>query len=149
MELTEKQKLQLDEFARQNQIRSIVLFGSQLQVLPREGADFDIAVSREERRPLMSDFNLYSQILEGLSAILGIAYEKIDLTDLDRANILLRYEITSGGRLLYGDELEYLELKSFAFRDYVDAVRLRDLEDFLIRKRQKLISDALAEMTSR
>ena len=37
----------------------------------------------------MSDFDVYSQFLDGLSTILQIAYEKIDLTDLDNANILL------------------------------------------------------------
>ncbi len=97
----------------------------------------------------MSDLDLYSQILDGISTILEIPYEKIDLSDLDNANILLRYEITLGGKLLYGNELDYLELKSSAFRDYIDAVKLRDLESLMIGKRQKMISDAIAAITSR
>src|SRR4030067_2143634 len=149
MNLTGLQKLQLDEFAFQNNIRFVVLFGSQLQRNPRDGADFDIAVSLTGRTFFMGDFKLYSQILDGLSTILGIACEKIDLTDLDNANILLRYEITSRGKLLYGNELDYLELKSFAFRDHIDARGLRDLESFLIGKRQKMILDALEAITSR
>ncbi|OHB70037.1 MAG: hypothetical protein A2W23_09195 [Planctomycetes bacterium RBG_16_43_13] len=92
----------------------------------------------------MSDFELYSQLLDGLSTILEIPYEKTDLSDLDNANILLRYEITRSGILLYGNELDYLELKSFAFRDYIDAGKLNDLEALLISKRQRMISDALA-----
>jgi len=149
MKLTGMQKLQLDEFASQNSIRFVVLFGSQLQGPPRVGADFDIAVSLTGRTPFMGDFKLYSQILDGLSTILGIACEKIDLTDLGNANILLRYEITSRGELLYGNELDYLELKSFAFRDHIDARGLRDLESCLIGKRQKMILEALEAITSR
>jgi len=97
----------------------------------------------------MSDFDVYSQFLDGLSTILQIAYEKIDLTDLDNANILLRYEVTCRGKLLYGDELEYLELKSFAYRDYIDAKRLFDLERDLIGKRQKMILESLDKIISK
>src|SRR3989304_7892678 len=149
MKLSKLQVSKLAEFASQNSIRFIVLFGSQTQTISREGADFDIAVSVQGGKSFMSDFEFYSQILDGISTILEIPYEKIDLSDLDNANILLRYEITLGGKLLYGNELDYLELKSSAFRDYIDAVKLRDLESLMIGKRQKMISDALAEIISR
>src|SRR3990170_1666492 len=149
MKLSKLQVSQLAEFASQNSIRFIVLFGSQTQTISREGADFDIAVSVQGGKSFMSDFVLYSQLLDGLSSIFEIPYEKIDLSDLDNANILLRYEITLKGELLYGNELDYLELKSFAFRDYIDAGKLNDLETLLIGKRQKLISDALSEIISR
>ena len=149
MKLSKLQVSQLAEFASQNSIRFIVLFGSQTQTISREGADFDIAVSVQGGKSFMSDFELYSQVHDGLSTILEIPYEKIDLSDLDNANILLRYEITLKGELLYGNELDYLELKSFAFRDYIDAGKLNDLEALLISKRQKMISDALAEIISR
>ena len=149
MKLSKLQVSQLAEFASQNSIRFIVLFGSQTQTISREWADFDIAVSVQGGKSFMSDFELYSRILDGLSTILGIPYDKIDLSDLDNANILLRYEITLKGELLYGNELDYLELKSFAFRDYIDAGKLNDLETLLIRKRQKMISNALAEIISR
>ena len=149
MKLTEIQMLQLENFASRNNIRFIVLFGSQTQALPQEGSDYDIAVSLKGGKSFMSDLKLYTEILDGLSAILRIAYEKIDLTDLDNANILLRYEVTCRGKLLYGDELEYLELKSFAYRDYIDAKRLFDLERDLIGKRQKMILESLDKIISK
>ena len=149
MKLTEIQRLQLENFASRNNIRFIVLFGSQTQALPQEGSDYDIAVSLKGGKSFMSDLKLYTEILDGLSAILRIAYEKIDLTDLDNANILLRYEVTCRGKLLYGDELEYLELKSFAYRDYIDAKRLFDLERDLIGKRQKMILESLDKILSK
>ena len=149
MKLTGIQMLQLDNFASRNNIRFIVLFGSQTQALSQEGSDYDIAVSLKGGKSFMSDLKLYTEILDGLSAILRIAYEKIDLTDLDNANILLRYEVTCRGKLLYGDELEYLELKSFAYRDYIDAKRLFDLERDLIGKRQKMILESLDKIISK
>ena len=78
-----------------------------------------------------------------------IPYEMIDIADLDKTNVLLRYEITFRGQLLFGDELDYLELKSAAFREYIDEKGLRELETCLINKRQRLIMDALTEITSK
>ena len=149
MKLNEDQKFQLEEFTSQHGIRFIVLFGSRLNEYQREDSDYDIAISLYGTKTAASNFELYSQILDGLCTILNIPYEKIDLADLDKANVLLKYEITIRGRLLFGDELDYLELKSAAFREYIDAKGLRELETCLINKRQRLIMDALTEITSK
>ena len=60
--------------------------------------------------------------------------KKIDLTDLNNANILLRYEITRNGIILFGDPQDYEELRAFSFRDYIDAKSLFELEDIIIKK---------------
>lgn len=149
MKLKQEQQIQLEEFSSKHGIRFIVLFGSQLNEHRREDSDYDIAVSLYGIESVTSDFKLYSEILDGLRTILNIPDEKIDLTDLDKANVLLRYEITYRGQLLFGDEPDYLELKSLAFREYIDAKGLRDLEIYLINKRNSLILDALTGMTSK
>ncbi|MBI5193000.1 MAG: nucleotidyltransferase domain-containing protein [Nitrospirae bacterium] len=152
MKITDEQKFQLEEFSSQHGIRFIVLFGSQVnefREFQREDSYYDIAVSLCGIKSVTSDFKLYSQILDGLCTILNIPYEKIDLADLDKANVLLRYEITFRGQLLFGYEMDYLELKSVAFREYIDAKGLRELESCLINKRQRLIMDALTEITSK
>lgn len=145
MEIDRLQREKLAHFACRKGIRFIVLFGSRVKDKHGKDADYDIAISLKDGNPLTRDFDLYIDILDGLSTILQIPHENIDIVDLHNANILLRYEITSRGKLLFGDALDYLELKSFAFRDYLDARKLIELEDFLIRKRQKLILDALTE----
>lgn len=145
MKINKLQQEELAHFACRNGIRFIVLFGSQVKDKHGKDADYDIAVSLKDGRSITCDFDLYSDIIDGLTTIFQIPHDKIDLTDLYSANILLRYEIISRGELLFGDELDYLELKSFAFRDYLDAGKLLELEDLLIRKRQKLILDALPE----
>ncbi len=149
MKLSIEQKSQLEEFSSQHGIRFIVLFGSRLNEFHKEDSDYDIAVSSYGIKSVTSDFEPYSQIIDGLSTILNMPYEKIDLADLDKANVLLRYEITLRGELLFGDEPAYLELKSAAFREYIDAKGLRELEHYLINKRHRLITDALTEITSK
>lgn len=81
--------------------------------------------------------------MENFSHVFNAKEDKIDLTDLDKVNILLRYDVTSGGKLLYGDENNYAQYRAFAFREYIDAKPLFRLEDYLINKRQRLINEAL------
>jgi predicted nucleotidyltransferase len=144
MDLAKSQKLKLSEFAKRNGVKFIVLFGSQAQKTSEDGSDFDIAVLTTPAKSIRGSMENYNNILFGLSKILGVPDYKIDLTNLNTANILLRYEIVSRGQLLHGDELDYLDFKSFAVREYIDAKKLFDLESFLVKKRQKLIAEAIA-----
>ena len=143
----EKLKLKTEEIVRKHNIKFVVLFGSQAELLKstvKKDSDFDIAVFLNSGKPLFVDFKLYGELLDEFSKLFNVKDSiKIDLTDLNRANILLRYEIINKGLLLYGDEDEYAQFKAFAFRDYIDAKPLFDLESFLIKKRQKLIKEAL------
>lgn len=139
----------LNNFCRENGIKFVVLFGSRAKeargekVSIREDSDFDIAVMTSAEKNIMNSIDNYNSILFGLLKILDIPDFKMDLTNLNNANILLRYEVTATGKLLYGDATEYEELKAFAFRDYVDARPLFDLEDLLVSRRQNLIAEAL------
>ena len=138
---------QLKKFAQDNGIKCIVLFGSRAmngRVAIRMDSDFDIAVLTMPEKNI-KNFDDYGSVLSGLAKILGIPDHQIDLTNLNEANILLRYEITSKGKLLYGDADEYENYKGFAFRDYIDAKPLFDLENSLIHKRQAMIHRAIEE----
>lgn len=132
-------KPEIQKLAEKHKIKFIVLFGSQVKGIPGEDSDFDIAIYTDR----LNFFDKYSEILSDLAKIFGVFEDKIDLTDLKNANILLRYEITSEGKLLYGRELDYLELKSFAFRDYIAAQSLFNLEYLIIKKKQKLFAKNL------
>ncbi len=129
----------IEKLAKKYKIKFIVLFGSQAVKSPRKDSDFDIAIFMDK----FNNLDVYNNVLFGLSALLKISEEKIDLTDFKNANPLLRYEITSKGKLLFGDEMEYLEFKAFSFRDYIASKKLLDLESFLIKKRHKLLGEAL------
>src|SRR3989338_11442758 len=149
MKFTKSQQEQLAKFAKKNSLRHIILFGSQAKkgkAVIRTDSDFDIAVLTMPEKNI-SNFDNYSSVLSGLVKILGIPDHQIDLTNLNEANILLRYEVTSKGKLLYGDADEYENYKGFAFRDYIDAKPLFDLENSLIHKRQAMIHRAIEEAT--
>lgn len=141
-----KIKAKIKKIAEKYDIKFVVLFGSQANLLKmlKKDSDFDIAVFLKRGKSLFANSNLYGDLLDEFSKLFNVGDSlKIDLTDLGQANILLRYEITSQGLLLYGDEDEYAQFRAFAYRDYLDARPLFTLESFLIKKRQRLIKEAL------
>lgn len=147
MKLAIDQQKQLNKFARENGIKFMVLFGSRAKENRHTAypeSDFDVAVLTMPEKNIKT-FDNYDAVLSGLTEIFGIPDHKIDLSNLNEANILLRYEITSKGELLYGDSEEYEDYKAFSFREYIDAKPLFDLEDLLIHKRMALIQRAIEE----
>lgn len=135
-------KKQLNKLAKCIDARFIVLFGSRADKTFEEKSDFDVAIFLSGKS-IFENIKIYSSLLERLSRIFKIEENKIDLTDLNGANILLRYEITSNGVLLYGDKDDYAQYQAFAFREYIDAKSLFALEDVLIRRRQQALAQAL------
>lgn len=136
-------KEKLNNFAEKTGIRFVVLFGSQASEKVAKESDFDIAVSLNNGQSIFEDLNKYSEMLENFAEILFVGDNKIDLTDLSNANILLRYEITRKGILLFGSAQNYEDFKAFSFRDYMDARPLFELEDAIIKKRQVFIKESL------
>lgn len=143
MQLTESQKDKLNKFAQENGIKFVVLFGSRAKAMPRDDSDYDIAVLTMPEKNIKSSMDNYNNVLFGLSKILDIPDYKFDLTNLNNANILLKYHITSSGILLYGNKTDFEELKADAYRDYIDAKPLFNLERILIHKKQKILSGLL------
>ncbi|HOI60133.1 MAG TPA: nucleotidyltransferase domain-containing protein [Candidatus Pacearchaeota archaeon] len=125
--------MNLEELAKKNNIRYIVLFGSQVTGSQRKDSDFDIAIFRDP----FNNLDEYTDVLFGLADILNISSDKIDLTNLKHADLLLKHEITSKGKLLYGNELDYAEFCASAFKDYIDSKDLFDLRFELLKKRNK------------
>lgn len=133
--VTENAKRATRAIAEQHGLALVILFGSAANGRERTGSDIDIAVLREDRVSLSTRqfFDVVGAFLETF----GETFSRVDLVDLAEANILLRYEIATGGVLLAGDENTYGAYRRFAFRDYIDSRSLRDLEKTLINKRQE------------
>ena len=134
LDLQNLQKLG-EQLATRNNLACVVLFGSVASDTAHKESDIDIAVLAQDRRPL--SYTQFREIQNTCAELFAGSFSKIDLVDLATANILLRYEITSGGALLHGDADAYEAYRIFALRDYRDSESLRELETQLIEKRQK------------
>lgn len=126
-------------------IRFVVLFGSQAAGNGREHSDVDVAVLTTKEKDL-SVLENYCEILEFVSEAFGFPDSRIDLTNLNKANPFLKYEVASSGRLLYGDGDEYADFKAGAFKEYIDSKPLFDLEKYLIKKRHRLFGEFLTSL---
>lgn len=134
-----KNRPQIEQMAQKHNIKFAVVFGTAASGLMKDTSDIDIAVLRENHGPL--DYKSFLDISGELAGALASGFRKIDLVDLAPANILLRYEITQNGILLYGDETAYGDYRTFAFKDYIDSQSLRDLESLIIKKRQAALAN--------
>ncbi|MFA4817916.1 MAG: nucleotidyltransferase domain-containing protein [Parcubacteria group bacterium] len=124
-------------------IRLIILFGSQADKSAHSESDYDVAVLTDDRKNIR-DFDNYSKVLFFLREALGIPDYKIDLTNINEANPLLLHEIFSKSALIYGNQDIFDEYRAFAFRTYIDAKPLLELEDYLIKKRQLFLNKIIA-----
>jgi len=137
-------KDEIKEFAEKNNIEFIVLFGSRVKGNFTKESDFDIAILQKGRVKLFSNLSEYSDYVSEFAKYLKISSEKIDLVDLNDANILLRQEIAENSELIYGNATDYENYKSFAYRDFIDAKPLFDLESDFIYLKINFLKNALA-----
>ena len=138
MELFQEQKEKIKELAKEFNLNLLLIFGSQAanQTLPESDVDFAFLAKK--------DLSFKDEIL--LNTKLSALFEDkkiIDLVNLRKANPLLKQEVTKNCLLLYGKEEDFFELKAAIFKDYVDHLSLLELEDFLIKKRQKLLANSI------
>src|SRR4030043_559271 len=135
-------KERIEKYAFEQGIRFIVFFGSQAVGNRGENSDYDMAVLTTKEKNI-SVLENYSEILDFLSKVLDIPDYRIDLTNLNKANPFLKYEVVSSGKLLYGNEDEYADYRAGAFKEYIDSQPLFHLEKYLIKKRQNLLGELL------
>lgn len=138
MFLSPIQKQKIRDLAKRYNLKLILLFGSRIKkkFLHLE-SDFDIAYLGKRDLTGEEEINLNCDLVDIFNS------DKIDLVDLKKANPFLRYEVAKNSDLLYGNEIEYLEFKAFAFRDYINHRPLFDLRDFLIERRHKLLKESI------
>lgn len=137
MELNLSQKRQIKECAEKYQLRLMVLFGSQVKGKLHQESDFDVAYLSK------NDLSGKEIIALNCDLIDIFSNDRVDLVDLRRVDALLRYEIARNSQLLYGKEMDYLEFKAFAFRDYIAHQSFFDLRELLIKKRQRLLKESI------
>ena len=129
----------INEIGEKYDLRFLILYGSASKNKLNEKSDIDIAFFGNDELSFEQQLELSSD----LSSNIQIGYRILDLVDLKIANPLLKYEITQGGKLLYGDETDFADYQVFAFKNYIDGESLRNLEKLMIKKRQKALAGAI------
>ncbi|MBM4144525.1 MAG: nucleotidyltransferase domain-containing protein [Lentisphaerae bacterium] len=99
-------------------VLGVWVFGSASQGEIRAGADFDIGVLFGRRPKLDELAEIRARLQEAL------AFEEIDLTVLDVASPILRFEAMRGRRVLCADKARCAEFASLTAREYEDEMAL-------------------------
>lgn len=138
-EINKQASKELQVAAAKFNLKFVVLFGSHLENRANMESDLDMAIflnnfSSFNSQFLGNVFTLFSDIFRGYN---------LDISILNSVDPLFRREIVRKGQLVYGNELEYLEFKAFAFRDYIDTKDLRDIEGRLVKKRQSYLKELI------
>jgi len=107
----EKLKQTIKPIAIKHNVKMVILFGSVARGESNKLSDIDLAVK---------DGNI-EDFAEDLERQLKT---RIDVIDIAKAPIVLKYLIAVEGKLLYGDEWDYHEFKSLALREYFDFKRI-------------------------
>ncbi len=127
----EKIKPEVAKVAQKHNLALVILYGSQATGKARKGSDVDIAVlgkkpfSPEQTISLHGDFDDVFRVRD------------LDVKSLHNANSFFRYQVVKNGVLLYGDMRQYNLFKLYAIRYFQENKKMRELRDFIIKKRQE------------
>lgn len=117
-------------------VRLLVLFGSHAPggLPPGPESDVDVGVVFRSGVPRREHFEVYERFAPAFPDA------ALDLVLLGDADPLFRWEVMERAVLLYGDDLDFLDYRAFAYRDFVDSEDLRRLERVLFDRKMKRIS---------
>lgn len=104
-----------------NNLKLVILFGSQATGSAGKTSDTDIAVLGE--RPLTLDEK--SKLEEQYAQRFSVPEERVDLIDLSVAPPILKYQVAQSGRLLHGMEEDFIRFKVLAWKQYLNTERFR------------------------
>jgi predicted nucleotidyltransferase len=103
----------------------VISFGSQTKGRATSRSDFDFAVL--DNFPL--SISKRAKICQRLSKKCGINEDKIDLIDLNMASPLLKYEVAKTGKLVEGEQFDFIRFKVGAWKMYLDTAKFRRLRE--------------------
>lgn len=129
----------LDEACRRLGLRALVLYGSRATGTPPPSTESDLDLALRFRPG--TDRPPYRELHRALGDV--FPDDSLDLVVLQDADPLFRWEILREGVLLWGDPLEHLEYRAFAWRDFVDSADLRRLERVLFGKKLAYVRERL------
>ncbi len=110
---------------QKHKVKLAYLFGSQAKGNAAEQSDFDIAVFFEEGNGHCDFFDKTVYLKEDLRDYFP---SEVDISALNKANSLLKYEVIANGQLLYCcDERFRLDFEVLSVNEYIDDKYVRDI----------------------
>lgn len=103
---------------KQDYIKSAYLFGSAAKGRIGKLSDVDIGVLVDESLVKEDLLNLKLNLMSEITSILGT--DKIDLTVMNNAPLLLKYNIIKHGKILKSCEHERINFESNVLSEYLD-----------------------------
>ena len=113
MKVNESQKSALKKLAEKYGLKLIILFGSFANGANKPGSDFDVAILAKDRSIVKHELDLISAVTRALE-------RDVDLSIINLADPLLKYEIARNCVLLFGNEDDFIDFKVKAAAQYMD-----------------------------
>lgn len=134
MQLTKKQMADITEILKRHPIKAAYLFGSQSTGKTGPLSDVDIGVLLKGRPSQISRAKILTDVFIDLARMLHT--DLIDLIDLEDAPVLLCYNITMKGRLLFtNDQADTNRFVFHALQQFEDFRFHLDTQQRLIKQR--------------
>lgn len=112
-----------DFLAAEQKVKFAYLFGSLAQGVGGPLSDIDIAVYIDGR---LNDFTYRLGLMETLARKLGS--EQFDLVVLNRAPVVLQFEVVKNGRILKEDRTRRIMFEALVLKKYLDSAHLRRVQ---------------------
>ena len=106
----------------------IIAFGSRVTGRITEMSDFDFGALAEKSLSLSERTDLTYHIAEKLN----INEDKIDLVDLSTVSPILKFEVARNGKLVEGDNFDFIRFKVRAMKEYQDTAKFRRIRNNVI-----------------
>ena len=125
----------INKIAKKYDLELLLLFGSQVDknIAKLPDSDVDIAYQAKSELSGKDMINLNCDLIDLFDN------DRVDMVNLEKANPLLSYQIYKKNKLLYGDSQKYRDFQLKAFKKYIDAHSLFELESKLVQKRQDML----------
>ncbi|MEW6407343.1 MAG: nucleotidyltransferase domain-containing protein [Patescibacteria group bacterium] len=122
MKISQKQKEQIAQIAREYYLKLILIFGSQVSKKTHRQSDLDIGIW------VTKDISFEKHLLL-ISRLKEIFHINPDVTILNEADPLLLQKILENNLVLYGNPRDLAEFKMYAFFRFCDFKPYFDIEE--------------------
>jgi predicted nucleotidyltransferase len=124
-------KNKLENIANELCVQFVVLFGSQAKGHATERSDYDVAYQAGSPLMLAEAVELASAV----AAFLEVSEDKIDLVNVDAGSPLFQFEVATHGRLLCGQQRDFIKFQLLAWKRYQHTAKFRRFREYALAQK--------------